>query len=237
MDEDTSKTRFGAVVVAAGVGSRMGTGSPKQYELIGGKTMLEHSVEALLREPRISELVLVISPSDILGQRLVFKDSRVKIARVGGQTRADSVKNGILFSDLTSSDWVLVHDAARPCLLTSDVTKLIDFCQEHRKGAILAVPVNDTLKKEGEHDLIEKTVERNGLWAAQTPQCFQVGELTRAMSEAGSAITDEASALEFVGKHPALVEGTPTNLKVTRPMDLWLAKAIFMAREAGDKNE
>lgn len=237
MDQENINTKFGAVVVAAGVGSRMGTGSPKQYELIGDKTMLEHSVEALLKEPRITELVVVISPSDIIGQRLVFKDERVKVARVGGLTRADSVKNGILYSNLSSSDWVLVHDAARPCLLSSDVGKLIDYCQKSGQGAILAVPVNDTLKKEGDHDLIEKTVDRKGLWAAQTPQCFQVGELTRAMSEAGSAITDEASALEFAGKHPAIVEGTPTNIKVTRPMDLWLARAIFMAREAGEKNE
>ena len=147
------------------------------------------------------------------------------------------MKNGILFSNLKSSDWVLVHDAARPCLLTSDVTKLMDYCQRHQESAILAVPVNDTLKKEGENGTIACTVSRDGLWAAQTPQCFPVGELTRATKEVGSAVTDEASAMEFVGKHPALVEGTPTNIKVTRPMDLWLARAIFLAREAKDSNE
>ena len=200
MNPDKEEPVFGAVVVAAGVGSRMGTGSPKQYELIGSKTMLERSVQVLLDEPRIKELVVVIS-------------------------------------NLKSSDWVLVHDAARPCLLTSDVTKLMDYCQRHQESAILAVPVNDTLKKEGENGTIACTVSRDGLWAAQTPQCFPVGELTRAMNEAGSAVTDEASAMEFVGKHPALVEGTPTNIKVTRPMDLWLARAIFLARKEKENNE
>lgn len=108
----------------------------------------------------------------MIGQRLTFEDPRVRIARVGGQTRADSVKNGILFSNLKSSDWVLVHDAARPCLLTSDVTKLMDYCRRHQESAILAVPVNDTLKKEGDNGTIACTVSRDGLWAAQTPQCF-----------------------------------------------------------------
>ena len=237
MNPDKEEPVFGAVVVAAGVGSRMGTRSPKQYELIGGKTMVERSVQVLLDEPRIKELVVVISPADMIGQRLTFEDPRVRIARVGGQTRADSVKNGILFSNLKSSDWVLVHDAARPCLLTSDVTKLMDYCRRHQESAILAVPVNDTLKKEGDNGTIACTVSRDGLWAAQTPQCFPVGELIRAMNEAGSAVTDEASAMEFVGKHPALVEGTPTNIKVTRPMDLWLARAIFFARKEKENNE
>lgn len=132
---------------------------------------------------------------------------------------------------------MLVHDAARPCLLTSDVTKLMDYCRRHQESAILAVPVNDTLKKEGDNGTIACTVSRDGLWAAQTPQCFPVGELTRAMNEAGSAVTDEASAMEFVGKHPALVEGTPTNIKVTRPIDLWLARAIFLARKEKENNE
>lgn len=237
MTDDKKETVFGAVVVAAGVGSRMGSSSPKQYELICGKTMLERSVEALLKEPRISELVIVISPSDLIGQRLTFNDPRVRIARVGGQTRADSVKNGILFSELKSNDWVLVHDAARPCLLTEDVSKLIDFCSQHQRGAILAVPVNDTLKKEDDNGDIQKTVDRNGLWAAQTPQCFRVGDLTKALAQTGSSVTDEASAMEAVGKHPAIVEGTPTNLKVTRPMDLWLARAIFLARNEGESHE
>lgn len=130
-------------------GSRFKNGhrSPKQYELIGSKTMLERSVQVLLDEPRIKELVVVISPADIIGQRLVFEDPRVRIARVGGQTRADSVKNGILFSNLKSSDWVLVHDAARPCLLTSDVTKLMDYCQRHQESAILAVRSMTLLKR------------------------------------------------------------------------------------------
>ena len=137
MNPDKEEPVFGAVVVAAGVGSRMGTRSPKQYELIGGKTMVERSVQVLLDEPRIKELVVVISPADMIGQRLTFEDPRVRIARVGGQTRADSVKNGILFSNLKSSDWVLVHDAARPCLLTSDVTKLMITAGGIRKAPSL----------------------------------------------------------------------------------------------------
>ena len=222
-----------AVLVAAGSGSRMGLSSPKQYQLIGDKTMLERSLDALLAEPRIEKVIVVISPTDIVGQELSFEDPRVEIARVGGRIRAESVKNGITYAAIASSDWVLVHDAARPCLLPSDLKKLIDFCLENDKGAILAVPLNDTLKQEGPGETIKKTIPRTGLWCAQTPQCFKNGELLKALEQAGAEVTDEASAMEAAGYKPAIIEGTPTNIKVTRPMDLWMAKAIFQAREKG----
>lgn len=223
-----------AIVVAAGTGSRMGGSSPKQYLQIQGRSMLDLSVSAILEEPRINKLVIVISPADIVGQRLKFEDPRVEVARVGGNTRSDSVRNGLAFCASSKDDWVLVHDAARPCLLTSDVSKLIDHCLENNRGAILAVPVNDTLKKAKDGNEIDKTVPRDDLWRAQTPQCFKYGELLKALNNPNEKPTDEASAMEKAGYPVDIVEGSSTNIKVTRPMDLWLVKAIFQYRAAGE---
>lgn len=219
-----------AIVVAAGIGSRMGDKSPKQYKKIGGKTMLELSIDALLTEPRITRVIVVVSPSDMIAQSLQFNNELVSIARVGGLTRASSVQNGLSYAAFTSNDWVLVHDAARPCLLGSDVTKLIDACLKNDQGGLLAVKVNDTLKAESDNGTASHTVPRDGLWAAQTPQMFRAFDLMDALEEAGEAVTDEASAMEKAGFSPLLVEGTETNLKVTRPTDLWLAEAILEKR-------
>lgn len=224
---EQEKQKLIAIVVAAGVGSRMKSASPKQYLMIEGKTMLEHSVEAMLSDSRIQKLIVVISPADLLGQQMKFEDRRVEVARVGGATRALSVKNGIAYSGADFYDWVLIHDAARPCLQPEHLSHLIDTCLEHNKGGILAVPVNDTLKLANCDLEIKKTVSRENLWRAQTPQMFRVGELSSALEMAGSAVTDEASALEFIGTHPLLIEGSATNLKVTRPEDLWLAQALL----------
>lgn len=224
---ETKKTQIIAVVVAAGVGSRMGAKTPKQYLMLGGKTMLEMSVEAMLAEKRIEKLIVVISPSDLIGQTITFIDPRVEVARVGGTTRAMSVKNGIAYSEAGTGDWVLIHDAARPCLAADDLAKLIDTCIAENQGGILAVPVNDTLKAVNEDMEIERTVPRDGMWAAQTPQMFMADVLSDALEKAGSAVTDEASALEFVGLKPMIVEGSSTNIKVTRPEDLWIAQAIL----------
>ncbi len=219
-----------AIVVAAGIGSRMGDKSPKQYKKIGGKTMLELSIDALLTEPRITRVIVVVSPSDMIAQSLQFNNELVSIARVGGLTRASSVQNGLSYAAFTSNDWVLVHDAARPCLLGSDVTKLIDACLKNDQGGLLAVKVNDTLKAESDNGTASHTVPRDGLWAAQTPQMFRAFDLMDALEEAGEAVTDEASAMEKAGFSPLLIEGTETNLKVTRPTDLWLAEAILEKR-------
>lgn len=222
-----------AVVVAGGSGSRMGASFPKQYSMVADKTILEHSVDVMLSDPRVSKVVVVISPSDLLGQKLEFKNPRVHVARVGGATRTDSVRNGTIYAGMKPSDWILVHDAARPCLLSSDLSKLIDFCLTRDCGAILAVPLNDTLKEASETGKITRTISREHLWCAQTPQCFKSSELLKALNQNGIPFTDEASALEACGVKPAIVEGTPTNIKITRPMDLWIAKAIFEARKKG----
>ncbi len=129
----------------------------------------------------------------------------------------------------------MVHDAARPCLLASDVSKLIDTCIENDKGGLLAVRVNDTLKKESNNGTASHTVPRDGLWAAQTPQMFKAFDLIDALEKAGESVTDEASAMEKAGDSPLLVEGTETNIKVTRPTDLWLAEAILDKRNKGLK--
>ncbi len=220
-----------AIVVAAGVGARMGDNSPKQYRIIAGKTMLQHSIDALLAEPRITRLIVVVSPSDLTAQKLTFADKRVVVARVGGLTRTTSVKNALSYAAFTENEWVLVHDASRPCLLTSDVTKLIDVCTKHEKGGILAVPVSDTLKKEGKDRKIAKTISREDVWAAQTPQMFRAFQLIEALDKATKVVTDEASAVEQLGIKPLIVEGTQTNIKVTYPMDLWMAQAFFHYRD------
>ncbi|GAB1826892.1 2-C-methyl-D-erythritol 4-phosphate cytidylyltransferase [Turicimonas sp. TL08] len=235
MIKNQANNNLTAIVVAAGVGSRMGDKSPKQYKKIGTKTMLELSIDALLAEPRITRVIIVVSPSDMLAQSLNFDNDAVTVARVGGLTRASSVQNGLSYAAFTSNDWVLVHDAARPCLLPSDVSKLIDTCIENDKGGLLAVRVNDTLKKESDHGTASHTVPRDGLWAAQTPQMFKAFDLIDALEKAGESVTDEASAMEKNGCSPLLVEGTETNIKVTRPTDLWLAEAILDKRNKGLK--
>lgn len=235
MIKNQANNNLTAIVVAAGVGSRMGDKSPKQYKKIGTKTMLELSIDALLAEPRITRVIVVVSPSDMLAQSLNFDNDAVTVARVGGLTRSSSVQNGLSYAAFTSNDWVLVHDAARPCLLPSDVSKLIDTCIENDKGGLLAVRVNDTLKKESDHGTASHTVPRDGLWAAQTPQMFKAFDLIDALEKAGESVTDEASAMEKAGYSPLLVEGTETNIKVTRPTDLWLAEAILDKRNKGMK--
>ncbi len=231
MTNKTVQTGLTAIVLAAGSGSRMKSSAPKQYTLIEGKTVLQHSLDTLLAEPRIQRIIVVVAPSDIVGQKLRFDDERIQVARVGGFTRAMSVKNGLSYATFTSNEWVLVHDSARPCLLTSDVTKLIDECMSRDRGGILAVPVNDTLKKENGDRIITRTVSRESMWAAQTPQMFRAFDLLEALDKAGDAVTDEASAMELAGQKPILVEGTQTNLKITHQMDLWMAKAIMRYRK------
>ncbi len=231
-----------ALVPAGGSGSRMGGGLPKQYLPLAGRPLIWHAVAALARVPRIVGVFVVIAADDSdwpASEMAVFGD-RVQVLRCGGETRAESVANGLRGMAQRVPDiaehWVLVHDAARPCLTTVQVDALIDAVGDDEAGGILAIRVADTLKRGMARDAgasdtrISATVPREGLWQAQTPQMFRHRLLLDALDFAPQ-VTDEASAVEALGLHPHLVEADATNLKVTYPRDLALAALILASRE------
>ena len=219
---------FIAVVPAAGVGSRMAADRPKQYLHIEGKTILEHTVDRLLDLPEITQVVIAISADDpYFPQLALATDPRITVVN-GGAERADSVFAGLAAIN-NDNAWVLVHDAARPCVRRADLRALITSAVNSDSGAILAVPVRDTMKRGHQQSAqahISHTVERDNLWHALTPQMFRAGQLRQSLTTAlaqGATITDEASALEFCGYTPLLVAGRSDNFKVTQPEDLALA--------------
>ena len=216
-----------AVVPAAGVGSRMKADRPKQYLQIHGKTILEHTVEKLLSHPQVSKIVVAVSDDDPYYPELPLNLNPQVIRVSGGTERADSVLSALDYiAQQQLSDWVMVHDAARPCIQLSDIDKLISGAMTHDVGAILAAPVRDTMKR-GAQGQIEHTVDRIDLWHALTPQMFRSKPLRKVLSEAlqqGVSITDEASAFEWKGLSPALIAGRSDNFKITQPEDLALAE-------------
>lgn len=223
-----SKPQYWCIVPAAGVGRRMGADHPKQYLSLLDKTVCEHTLLRLLSVPGISKVVVCVSPEDTWWPKLSLKDDPRIVAVDGGKERCDSVLNGLhyLRTLAADSDWVLVHDVARPCVRVTDIETLIGQAGAHSCGGILATPVRDTLKRADASQEIADTVDRSQMWQALTPQMFKVGELTHALESAlaeGVTITDEASAIEWAGGKPLLVEGHPDNIKITHPNDLSLA--------------
>lgn len=234
------------VVPAAGLGERMGGDTPKQYLDLNGRSVLQTTLEKLLQVPEVAGIVVVLSAHDTQWTTVdAGRDPRVHIA-TGGQTRADSVLSGLRFvmNEAPSDTWVLVHDAARPLIHLSDVKRLTDaVCNSGAIGGILATPVQDTLKKADEYCCIERTVSRQHLWQAQTPQMFRAGQLFEALQSVGqllppagdegmdrrSPLTDEASAMEGLGHEPLLVEALRPNIKITRPVDLSMVRALLNA--------
>ncbi|RJT27391.1 2-C-methyl-D-erythritol 4-phosphate cytidylyltransferase [Buttiauxella izardii] len=215
-----------AVVPAAGIGSRMQTECPKQYLKIGNKTILEHAVASLMAHPRVAHVVIAISPTDTWFASLPLASNPNVTVIEGGAQRADSVLAGL--NVVQGAQWVLVHDAARPCLHQDDLARLLAITETSKIGGILAAPVRDTMKRgEPGKNLIAHTVDREDLWHALTPQLFPLellrSCLQRALDEHAS-ITDEASALEYCGFHPELISARADNIKVTRPEDLALAE-------------
>lgn len=226
-----------AVVPAAGIGSRMQAECPKQYLRIGNKTILEHAVDRVLQHPRVSKAIIAISPADQWFKHLPLASHPQIEVVCGGDQRADSVLAGL--NAAGNAGWALVHDAARPCLHADDLNRLLALTQTSKVGGILAAPVRDTMKRaEPGMQVIAHTVERQALWHALTPQLFPLellrNSLQRALRE-GVAITDEASALEYCGYHPELVDGRADNIKVTRPEDLSLA-AFYLSRLTPEEN-
>jgi 2-C-methyl-D-erythritol 4-phosphate cytidylyltransferase len=221
-----------ALVPAAGGGSRMGAALPKQYLPLAGKPLIRHGIETLCATPQIARVFVVLAPEDAHWPEAAFADlaDKLSVLRCGGETRAASVANGLAaMSDVVGADdWVLVHDAARPCLTVAQVEMLIRGVGDDAVGGLLGVPVADTLKR-ANHGRAAATVARDDLWQAQTPQMFRHGLLSKALAQA-SAVTDEAGAIEALGLSPKLVAADATNFKVTYPLDLQLAEWILAGR-------
>ena len=231
---DTNQTpRYFALLPAAGVGARMAANGPKQYLPVGGKPLLRHAVDAFRASHLVAHTYVVVSLEDgqidaVLPPGL----DGVTVLRCGGATRMDSVLNGLraLHGQLSDTDLVMVHDAARPGLTPALIEKLVQGVGDHPAGGLLALPVVDTVKRSGDQ---VATVPRTGLWLAQTPQMFSYALLLRALGSApdANAITDDASAVEMLGLSPRLIEGHPRNLKVTLPADIRIAEMYLAATE------
>jgi 2-C-methyl-D-erythritol 4-phosphate cytidylyltransferase len=228
-------TQFVVVVPAAGVGKRMQAQCPKQYLTIEQHTILEHTVFKLLSHPLITHVVIAISKGDEYFQDTALHSHQNISVVDGGAERVDSVLSGLLSINSNDFPWVMVHDAARPCVDLDDISALIEQSQTNNCGGLLAYPVRDTMKKaqpvsaQATHQ-VEQTIERENLWHALTPQLYKTNELISAIPQALKdkiAITDESSAIEYAGLHSLLVEGNGNNIKITRPDDLTLASFIL----------
>jgi 2-C-methyl-D-erythritol 4-phosphate cytidylyltransferase len=233
--------RLWALVPCAGVGNRAVRGwsdgqLPKQYQSIAGQPLVVHTLQALSEVARLYATVVVVAPHDSQAASLL-QGLPVQIARCGGGTRADSVRQGLAYLETQGAreeDWVLVHDAARCLVQSRQIDRLIDACWDDPVGGLLAVPLPDTLKQ-AEYGRVQDTPTRADKWLAQTPQMFRLGLLLRALREApalGVEVTDEASAVEGLGLAPRLVEGSVQNFKVTYAADWEMAEAVLNWRAA-----
>jgi 2-C-methyl-D-erythritol 4-phosphate cytidylyltransferase len=203
----------------------MQTNKPKQYLMLDNKTIIEHAMAPFLDHASIEKIVVVLSKDDHYFQTLSIAKHEKVITTQGGDLRAESVLNGLKALSAEDNDWVLVHDAARPLISREEVDYLMETLSEHPAGGLLGTPINSTIKYV-ENNEVKKTVPRDGLWQALTPQMFRYGLLKQALEKYPSA-TDCSSAIEQLGKTPRMVEGNPNNIKITRPEDLRLAERIL----------
>lgn len=233
-------SRIWAVIPCAGNGSRSGASGPKQYQSLAGKPMVLHTLAAFLGVERLAGLQVVVSSGDTFFESISESfGAMVFVAACGGPTRASSVFNGLnalLSQGAEPDDWVLVHDAARCLITTTQINDLINACEGDAVGGLLALKLPDTLKSE-RGGRVDTTIDRTDKWLAQTPQMFRIGMLKQALLAAGDAVTDESSALEWHGLHPLLVEGSAQNFKVTYPQDFALAHDLLMARQIAAATE
>ena len=228
--------KFFAVIPAAGSGSRMGQELPKQYLELSGRPLIYHSLKRLCGHPLIEQVFLVLAQGDPHFTRFDWRQFAPKLQPLycGGETRAASVFNGLLAARdaVAASDWVLVHDAARPCLGAAELQRLLTELADDETGGLLAVPVADTLKRANREARVVQTEPRDSLWQAQTPQMFRCRLLLEALRATDpDTVTDEAGAIENLGLKPRLVMGDVRNLKVTYPEDLALAELILKSME------
>jgi len=226
------------LIPAAGGGARFGSAVPKQYAPLAGVPVLARTLARLHEALAPDGMFVALSPDDLHFDRMAGRPPGVAALRCGGVTRAATVRNALaaLASSCADDDWILVHDAARPCVPRDALARLVEHLRDGDTGGLLAVPVADTLKR-SDHDAdaphAVATVPRAGLWQAQTPQMFRYGVLRRAFEdESALACTDEAQAVEALGLAPRLVRGSPANLKITYPEDMALAAAILAAQAA-----
>jgi len=226
-----SNNQYWAIVPAAGIGKRMQADRPKQYLKLLNKTVIEHTLDRLLSLDEISGVVLSISKDDEYWKELNYTSHKPILVAEGGTQRSDSVLNALLLLQHKNKHlkniYTLVHDAARPCVRALDIQALIHHTYQNDNGGLLALPVRDTMKRSTENTTVLKTVERDGLWHALTPQMFKLDLLIDALQSAQEkrlTVTDDASAMELAGYHPRLVEAHEDNIKITRAFDLQLAK-------------
>jgi len=237
MTEPGRKPSLWAVLPAAGLGRRFGAATPKQHLPLAGRSALERSLSLLLAEPRVRGAVVALSADDPWRAPSACRQGKYVRHCAGGPERAQSVLNALSRlkeHDCCDDDWVLVHDAARPLLRPGDLERLIDLALADPIGALLAVPVRDTLKRADTDGRCQATVDRTALWHAQTPQMFHLGPLHNAIAtaiEAGVPVTDEAGAMERAGYHPLLVEGHGDNIKITSRDDALLAEQLLSGVE------
>jgi 2-C-methyl-D-erythritol 4-phosphate cytidylyltransferase len=227
-----------ALIPAAGAGMRMGSKIPKQYQELAGKPLIHYAIDLLCTHPRVARVFVVLGPQDGHFRQFDWSAYRGRLEPLycGGATRGASVRNGLtaMVDAVEPDDWVLVHDAARPCLTQALVDRLLDELSADRVGGLLAVPVADTLKRADASQRVIETVARETLWQAQTPQMFRYRLLLEAMRHADAALlTDEASAIEIMGLKPRLVTGSANNLKVTYPED-WLIAKYYLKSNSYD---
>lgn len=231
-----SEKKYWAVIPAAGVGKRMGSKIPKQYLPLAGKTVLEQTLSIFLQHPDISGIVVAVTPGDPYWQDILDTLNNKDVPKVytapGGMERCHSVINalGELCNYAAEDDWVLVHDAARPCLQSKDIDQLLDQLSDTEAGGLLGLPMADTVKRCDPQNKVLTTVDRSELWRALTPQMFPLKLLKNSLQQAvnnNALVTDEASAIELQGLKPQMVEGHPGNIKITHPGDLQLA-ALFL---------
>jgi 2-C-methyl-D-erythritol 4-phosphate cytidylyltransferase len=230
--------QYWAVIPAAGLGTRINAGLPKQYLTINGKCILEHVLEKFCQLKIIEGIVVAIADNDKHWPELEIS-SHPKIKKAaGGKQRCHSVVNALqlLSSMADSNDWVLVHDAARPCIRSDDIEHLIKSVGDHEVGGLLALPVHDTMKRAGDQNIITETIDRDGLWHALTPQMFRLSSLQAALESCltnNQIVTDEAHAMELCNQYSLLVEGHPDNIKVTHESDLTFAELYLAQQETG----
>ena len=222
-----------ALIPAAGAGARMGAAAPKQYLPLAGRPMLYHSIKCMAVPP-VETVFVVLAPDDTTFAEFDWSEfaGRLEPLYCGGATRRDSVHNGLVaaMAAVDADDWVLVHDAARPCLPRADLARLIETLKDDEVGGLLALPAADTVKRATPDARVTATEDRSQLWLAQTPQMFRAGLLAQALHTAHGEVTDEASAVEQMGLEPRLVAGSRLNLKVTYPEDVLIAEGILGRR-------
>ncbi|MBI3345071.1 MAG: 2-C-methyl-D-erythritol 4-phosphate cytidylyltransferase [Gammaproteobacteria bacterium] len=230
---------YWAVIPAAGVGARMGTERPKQYLPLRGKPVIEHCLDRLAAHPKVSGVVLALGQDDGYGAQFFSRplwNGKPLHRVVGGAQRSHSVLNALVrLAEIAElDDWVLVHDAVRPCLRHADIDKLIATLEGHPVGGLLGVPVSDTIKRVAADHRAVETIARLELWRALTPQMFRLAALTRALTEAierGIEVTDDAAAMSLSGAVPVMIEGHADNIKITHPADLALAEFYLTRQE------